>query len=193
LRREQVPNSGPNHRSRVLVAKPEVNPLPEANGNNGQADKRLPGSSKKNATDPQVFELEVRTAFLGDGQFNPYYFDAKKKTLYRWKGVVLRREQIPQAGPYNTMPVLIAKDFSVVPVEAAVKYRKIDGEYRPGYLDWSSRVFYEWKGVVLSKREVLAKSQDGRTAILDPNKFSRITEIDLPAHLKEQPGLWKKT
>jgi hypothetical protein len=47
---------------------------------------------------PRVFELPVKIAFLTDDQFSPCYFDLKNKTLYRWKGVVLQREQVPNAG-----------------------------------------------------------------------------------------------
>jgi hypothetical protein len=51
----------------------------------------------------------------------------------------------------------------------------------------------------LRKQELLDKSQDGKDAILKPDDFynqeivSEVIEIDMPAHLKDQPGLWKKS
>jgi hypothetical protein len=173
---------------------------PGAVGPDSRAGDTAP-SARKTAMDPLLFELPVKVAFWGDDEFSPCYLDLEHKTLYRWKDVVLRSAQVPT--PYKTVPsgtrVLNVKpgDFSVVPIEAPVKYRESNGEYRPGYLDRSTHTFFEWKGVVLSKRELLDKSRDGKDALLTPDFPSQgppeVIEIDMPAYLKDRPGLWKKS
>ena len=169
--------------------------VPEGKSSNGQASNKPSGIPDKPVTVQPVFELPIHVAFLGDDQFFPCYVDLGKNILYRWKGVVLGADQVPDAygGVPSGLKILTAKNFTVVPVEAPVKYREFDGGYRPGYLDRSVQGFYEWKGVVLSKKEVLDKSQDGQSAVLDPTAFGQVIEIDMPAFLKGHPELWKKT
>jgi len=181
----------------------------EENIHNGQASNPIPGSPiENNAMDRSVFKLPVDLAYFDDqvtlsdnDTYSPCYVDREKKTLYRWKDVVLQRDQLPKGytGVISSMPILIAKKFTVVPVAALMKYREVDGEYRPGYLDKSNCVFYEWKGIVLSKQEALDKSQDGQDAIVELNSeyvprvpINQVVEIPIPAHLKDQPQLWKK-
>jgi hypothetical protein len=169
--------------------------VPERTVSNDQANNVSSPPSEKPATVQAVFEFPVHVASLGDGQFCPCYIDLSKNILYAWKGVVLRIGQVPDAydGVPSGIKILNAKDFTVVPVAALVKYREFDGGYRPGYLDGSVQAFYEWKGVVLTKQQVLDKSQDGQTAIVDASKFSQVIEIDMPTYLKDHPGLWKKS
>jgi uncharacterized protein involved in tolerance to divalent cations len=152
-------------------------------------------AAEERARDPRVFQLRVWVTTFGENEFSPCYYDPENKSLYRWKGVVLQSEQLPY--PYKTRKMVLgdvrALPLLVVPIEAPVKYRKVNGEYRPGYLDPTCRTFYEWKDIVLNKRELLDKSQDGQPAILGPDIFDWVIEIDMPAHLKKHPELWKKT
>jgi hypothetical protein len=156
-----------------------------------------PTEQQKMATALHVFNLPVRIAFFGDDHFSPCFFEFEKNTLYRWKGVMLRREQVPNAGPLSRIPVLNAKDFTVLPVEAPVKYLEVSGRYRPGYLDRKGWIFYEWKGVLLDKQQLLDKSQDGQDAVVEPTFRSLgapdLIEVEMPVQLREHPALWKKT
>jgi hypothetical protein len=105
---------------------------PNQTGPNSQRGDNASASPKKAAVDPRWFQLPVKVAFWGDNDFSPCYFDLENKTLYRWKGVVLRSEQLPMA--YTSVPsglsLFDVKQFifSVVPVEALVKYRESNGE-----------------------------------------------------------------
>jgi hypothetical protein len=85
----------------------------------------------------------------------------------------------------------------VVTVEPPVKYLAVDGQFRPGYLDTTIQAFYEWKGVALSKKELLDKSADGKDPIVKSAVASQgtpqVIEIEMPAHLKDHPELWKKS
>jgi len=172
-----------------------------SNGQGGVSDGRTndkpPDPGEKPAVDPAVFDLPVQVAMWGREEFSPCYLDVGKKTLYRWKGVRLTREQLPPEYFRVTAaaPVLLAKDFNVEEVEPPVKYLESDGAYRPGYLERSGR-FYQWKGVVLNKKELLDMSQDGKDPVAKPafpSQRIHVTEIDMPAYLKDQPGRWRKT
>lgn len=141
-------------------------------------------------------DLQVQVAFFGDDEFSPCYCDPAKKSLSRWKDVVLHREQLlktPYAGVPSGVRVVIAKDFSVLEVEPPVRYRETNGQYRPGYLDRTIRAFYEWQGVVLAKKDLPEENQDGRNTVVDPDAFSQVIEIEMPAYLKKRPEVWKKT
>ncbi len=158
--------------------------------------------TEKAAMTPVVFELPTHVAFMGQhmgvNEYSSCFVDTEKMILYRWKGVILLDEQIQQTpydGVISGIDVLDAKDFSVTSVEAPVKYRQTDGGYRLGYVDQTIRTFYAWKGVVLSKQQLLDKSQDGQPALLkpaDPDDELSVLEIDMPPHLKDHPELWKK-
>jgi hypothetical protein len=176
----------------VKRAAQDIATAPKGNSTNTDASNKSSGPTQKTPIPPSVFGLPVQIAFFGDNQFSPCYVDLDKMTLYRWRGVVLRRDEVPNTGAKMGILVLDAKDFSVVAFEAPVKYLESEGLYHPGYLDRSGRAFYEWKGVVLNKPQVLDKSQEGQPAVADPDAFSQVLQIEMPAHLKEQPGLWKK-
>ena len=160
---------------------------------------RAPVPPGKPSMEQTVFELPTRVTFFGEDEFSPCFLDQEKKILYRWKGVVLRREQLLDT-PYGTVPsgirVLEPEDFTVKSVEAPVRYREVDGGYRVGYLDRTILMFYEWKGVVLTKDELLDKSQDGKEPVVKPEFASqappKVIEIEMPAFLKNKPQLWKK-
>ncbi len=187
------------------AAPPEGTPIPhvdtavsKGSNSDGQENKMPSGPTEKAAMTPVVFELPTRVAVMGEDEYSPCYFDVKKMILYRWKGVILRDEQIRQTG-YVGFPsgirMLEAKDFSVTSVEAPVKYWQTDGGYRPGYLDQSIWTFYAWKGVVLKEQELLDKSLDGKPALVKPAFPSQtidVLEIDMPGHMKDHPELWKK-
>lgn len=147
------------------------------------------------------FGMPVKVAFFGGDEFSPCFVDFDNKTLYRWKGVYLRGEQLrltPYAGIPSGIRVIDAKAlaFSVVPFEAAVRYLEVNGEFRPGYLDSTILAFYEWNGVVLGKKDLLETSADGQDPILKLDFSSRgsvqVLEIEMPAHLKDKPEVWKK-
>ena len=174
-------------------AGPGVAPVTDGNGKTGTVSQTSPGPDEKPATAPPVFGLPVRVAYLGDDRFGTCYADFTNRTIYLWRDVVIPREQVPNAGPSGRFKILTAKDFTVVPFNAPVKYLESGGGYKPGYLDRSGRVFYAWKGVSLSQQEVPYKSRDGEDSLADPNDFRQVIEIDMPAHLKDQPELWKKT
>jgi hypothetical protein len=159
---------------------------------------------EKGINQPHVFSLPVVYVLFDNDKISPCFVDAEKKTLYRWKGVVLRPNQLPPRGPYNYFPLyvaydhpnvsagLVVKDYAVLPVEAPVKYRVTDSDCRPGYWMKSPRVFFVWKGMALSKYELMDRSQDGQPAILDPEMVGEVIEIDMPDYLKSRPELWKK-
>lgn len=160
------------------------------------ADPREPPTPT--VTDPAVHRLPVYVAYFGDDEFGPCYVDHEKQILHRWKGVVLRREQLKET-PYATVPsglrVLVAKNFTVASVEPIVSYRQeVNSTFRPGHSDPSIQAFYEWKGVALRAEELLAPRPDGTGRVL---KFpedvpQHVLEIDMPVSFKEQPALWKK-
>ncbi|HEY7428205.1 MAG TPA: hypothetical protein VH682_28485 [Gemmataceae bacterium] len=150
-------------------------------------------AAEERARDPRVFSLLVRVIAFGENDFRPCYYDPKNQSLYPWKGVILQLKQLPNAYKEHQIVTLITTGLSVVPVEAPVNYREVNGGYWPGYLDRSLGVFYECKSAVLSKQELLDKSKDGQDAVVKPDAFNQVIEIDMPAHLKEHPELWKKT
>ena len=151
---------------------------------------------EKKTNNLDVFKLEVRMAGFADGFFSPCYFDFEKQTLYRWKGVFLLREQMRYAGPQSRLLVLDAAKFKVLSIDVPVRYREVDGGYRPGYLHRSYRTFYEFKGIMLKKHQIFEKSQDGQPAIVGLNEFNEaditVLEVEMPPHLNERPIQWKK-
>lgn len=152
-------------------------------------------SAEKRAIDPAVYALPVNFGTLNGGKFSVCYVDTNTMTLYPWKAVALRYEQLSEGdrSPLGGRRPLDEKAFTTVaPIDALVKYRETPGGYRPGFFDHSAHLFYEWKGVVLKKTELLDKSQDGKDPLLDQRNPIEIIEIDMPAHLKKQPQLWKK-
>jgi len=187
------------------AAPPEGTPIPhvdtavsKGSNSDSQENKTPSGLAEKADTTPAVSELPTVCAFMGDGEFSPCFLDEEKNTLYRWKGVVLRIEQIRKTA-YGGVPsgisLLNAKDFTVKEFDAPVNYWLVDGSYRPGYLDQEIWTFYAWKGVVLKEQEILDKSQDGKPALVKPTHPSQIIdvlEIDMPGHMKDHPELWKK-
>ena len=170
----------------VKLTGPSGAPVLERIGSDGQASDKSSGSTEKKGLDWRVFQLPLVYAYFGDGPYSPTYLDQdgsshvtysptqkpdssppyspcyvdfENKTLYRWKDVALWYEQVPGTGPYGSNRGCHAKAFAVViPIEPPVKYREVDGKYRPGYLDRGYWLFYAWKGVVLSKQELLDKS-----------------------------------
>lgn len=153
------------------------------------------GLPQKISTTPMIFDLPMQFACFGDNEFSPCYVGRERKTLYRWKGIKMPSEKLPDA--YKQFPsgihMLNASDFSeIVTVEGPVNYREINGEYRPGYLFRPTRYFYEWKGVVLRRENVFPRGRDGQNSVVELDAVSRVIEIDIPAHLKEQPSLWRK-
>jgi hypothetical protein len=176
--------------------------VPDANTTKGNRESIRP--TEQGRTDPRIFALPVEFVMFAKDQFSPCYVDPENKTLYRWKGVVLGIDQLPPRGPYNNYPIfvaydrsdvsagLIVKDYALVPVEVPVKYRVTNNYCKPGYWMRSCQMFYAWKGMALSKYELLDRSQDGQPAILDPDKVGQVIEIDMPEYLKNQPQLWKK-
>ncbi len=179
-------------------------PVPAVN-TGSQASSKSSGSTEKRATDPRLFALPDRFVMFAKDQFSPCYFDREKKLLYRWKDVVLRFDQLPELGPYHSYPIFVAydrpelsaeiivKDYAVVPVEPPVKYRVTDKYCRVGFWFRTERTFFMWRGMALSKHELLDKSQDGRPAIIDRDTLGQMIEIDMPDYLKYRPELWKKT
>ena len=180
----------------VVVTEP-ITPGNEGNGDSPKTTKHGSEDSPKAAQ--QVFYLDTGMAVFGANENSPCYVNVETNTLYRWKGVVLRDDQLKQT-PYDAFPSGIAclnpKECKVVPVEAPIKYWQTSEGFRPGYIDRTIWTFYAWKGVVLTQKELLDKSSDGKVAIVKPD-FSdqriEVLEIEMPAHLKEKPGLWKKS
>jgi hypothetical protein len=159
-----------------------------------------PLSKEKPAVDTTVFSLPMQVAFFGEGEFSPCYVDFETKTLHRCRDVILQSHQFRKTAYYGRISgieFLDPKDFSVVSVEAPLRYREVEGSYRVGHLDLTIRAFYEWKGVVLNKKDLLEKSHDGQDTILTPTFLSeghlKVIEIDTPAFMKDRPGLWKKS
>ena len=68
----------------------------------------------------------------------------------------------------------------------------MDCEYQPGYLFIPAQVFFEWKGVKLKRDKVFPTSQDGKNAVVQLDAVGQTIEIDMPAFLKDQPGLWHR-
>lgn len=147
-------------------------------------------AAEKRAQEPRVYQLPVRITVFGENDHRPSYSDRENKSLYAWKGVVLRSDQIPKA--YDKIPMFVTQGCTIGFADPPVNYREVNGQFRPGYLERSIGVFYEWKGVVLDKREVPDKSKDDQPAIVAADKIKQVIEIDMPAHLKKQPKLWKK-
>lgn len=180
-----------------LVARrggPEVVQVPPDTGDSAQPDTKPPTIAEK-----VVYDLPVRVAFFGDDEFGPGYVDLETKTFHHWKGVVLTREQL-MVTAYGRISgrigVLDTKDFTVATVEAPVKYLDIGGQFRPGYQDRTINAFYQWKGIVLSKEELLDKCADGKNSIIHRTGYllgsPQVIEIEVPAHLKDQLAIWKK-
>lgn len=175
-----------------------VAPVPEGKVSEGPLRNKLPPLDK--LPDPtekkvvtSVFALPMEIVSIGDNHFRPCYFDLERKGLYLWKGVVLKYEQVPEQykGVISGIRMLNAKDFTdIVTVEALVKYREVDGEYRPGYL--LQGVFYQWKGVKVKRDKVIARSQDGQNSVVGLDAVNQVIEIDIPAHMKEYPQLWRR-
>ncbi len=178
--------------------------LPNESPPNCQESKTVPPSNGNRVLDPRVFELDTVIFFGGDAdQYNPCYYDEANKTLYLWKGVVLReRQQIPReflSFP-SGLPIFDVKDcpdFPIVLVEPPVRYLESNGQYRPGYYFRSTHTFFEWKGIVLRKEELLGKDKIGKDPVQKPafpsQGLPNVIEIDMPDYLKDQPSLWKKT
>ena len=138
-----------------------------------------------------AFDLPMKIAFMGGDQFRPCYFDVGNKCLYLWNEVVLRRDQLPEAytGRISRIRLLYAKNFSqVVTISPPVKYREINGQYRPGY--FQPGVFFEWKGVSVSREKVIPRSMDGKNAVVPLDAVSQVIEIDIPPYMKDHPRLW---
>jgi hypothetical protein len=183
-----------NHNGRGRAPRAEGNPSDDQANHKSSEPIQSSEAVEKKAKAPWELDLPMQIAFLGDDKFSPCYFDLENQTLYLWNGVVLRREQVPDAykGGISRIEMLDAKNFPrIVNVEALVKYREINGEYRPGYLFRPERVFYEWKGIVLSRQNVIPRSRDGQNAVVELDAVSQVIEIDMPAHLKDQPRRWK--
>jgi hypothetical protein len=159
-----------------------------------RAQKKMAAEQKaaqKRAQDPRTFQMPVWCVVFRDDEYQPCYCDLRNTCLYAWKGVALRPEQVPaeyKGWPYKAP----SNDYIIAFTDPPVSYREVSGKYRPGYLNRPIGAFYEWKGIVLSKQEVPEKSQDGQPAVVSPDKLSQVIEIDMPAHLKKQPQLWKK-
>jgi hypothetical protein len=168
-------------------------PSPPESRRDDQADVKSHAPTEKAVTFPSPYEMPMEMVFFGDKQFSPCYVDLPNKVLYRWKDVVLRRDQLP-AGytrAISGLAMFDPKDFAeVVPINALVKYREIDCEYRPGYLFTPAQTFFEWKGVKLKRDKVFPTSQDGKNAVVPLDAVGQTIDIDMPVFLKDQPGLW---
>ena len=96
-------------------------PSPPESSADDQADIKSHAPTAKAVTFPSPYEMPMEMVFFGDDQFSPCYVDLPNKALYRWKDVVLRRDQLPSAytGFISRIITLDAKDFAeVLPVNA---------------------------------------------------------------------------
>lgn len=141
-----------------------------------------------------IHRLPVKMAFAGK-RFFPCYVDPAGKTIYRWNCVDLGFEQLPEA--YASVPsrltTLDAAEFSeVVAVDPLVRYREENGDYYPGYYFAPTHTFFQWRHTKLAREKVIPRRWgNGQNSVLELDAVSEIIVIDMPEHLKDQPGLWR--
>jgi len=134
----------------------------------------------------RVEELPVTyMVSLNDSKLRPAYVRyemgySAQCIYYVWKGVKLDRKDIPVVdGPFHSLHVTDVTRFPktrIYHVTPPCYYYQLPGttQYAVGYFDRDEEIFYEWKQVVLNKKQIPAEAFPDR--ILKPAPSAQAKE-----------------
>lgn len=101
----------------------------------------------------------------GGGPITPAYVDLNTMTAYRWSGIVLQPDQIPNY-VYKNSGIPLHAIFPHDPTTSDLRFEDIDppvfymllpdGKYAAGYYDYRHSIYYRWGNLEFDKSQLPA-------------------------------------
>jgi hypothetical protein len=127
---------------------------------------------------------------ISDDKLVPAYIDSNRMEELRWKGVELRRAQIPELeadGSFGIFPI-VPTGFKVLEIDPPIRYYLLDDYnlYGIGYYDSVNLILYKWDGVEINRKSI-PKDALAQGMILDASKF-KVAIIPPPSSFNSKEG-----